>query len=499
MQAELVDVLIVGAGISGISAAYYLQRECPTRSFAILEGRASIGGTWDLFRYPGVRSDSDMHTLGYSFRPWRDPQAIASGPAIMRYLHETAHEFGIDAMIRFEHRVVRASWSSAEARWLVDVERGPQRERIQMRCNFLFLCTGYYEYEQGYAPRWAGMEDFRGQIIHPQHWPADLDYAGKRVVVIGSGATAITLLPALTAQAGHVVMLQRSPSYVVALPSEDALAARIRRKLPAGLANRIIRWRSIALGMYFYQYTRRYPEKTRQMMLQGVQHYLGPHYDIATHFSPRYNPWDQRLCVAPDGDFFEAIRSGAASVVTDQIERFTETGIRLASGAELPADLIVTATGLRMELFGKIAIDLDGEPVEAHAHVVYRGAMLSNIPNLAFSIGYTNSSWTLRCELVSAYVCRVLNYMEQQGYTTCMPYRPGAAADDTPVIDLTSGYVQRALAVLPRQGATKPWKMYQNYVRDLFNLRWSRIADGTLQFGGAGHIRRQLHKGLAWE
>ncbi|MEZ4867826.1 MAG: NAD(P)/FAD-dependent oxidoreductase [Caldilineaceae bacterium] len=482
MATEHVDVLIVGAGLSGIAAAYYLQRRCPTKRYVILEGRDAIGGTWDLFRYPGVRSDSDMYTLGYSFRPWREAKAIADGPAILKYIRETAAVYGIDRKIRFNQRVRHASWSSADTRWTVEVEQGPDQTITRYTCNFLLMCSGYYDYAQGYAPNWPGVERFAGRIVHPQQWPADLDYQGKRVVVIGSGATAVTLVPAMATTAAHVTMLQRSPTYVVALPSQDAFADRIRQALPEQLAHHLVRWRNVLLGIYFYTLMRRKPEAAKRSILQGVRKELGPDYDVDTHFSPHYNPWDQRLCVAPDGDLFRVIQAGKAAVVTDQIERFTENGITLQSGEELAADIVVTATGLVIQLMGGMTLSVDGAPVDLSKLLSYKGMMFSDLPNFASVFGYTNASWTLKCELTCQYVCRLLNYMDQQGYVQCTPRRHDPALTEEPLLNFTSGYVQRALDALPHQGSKRPWKLYQNYLLDLLSLRFGQVNDGTVEF-----------------
>lgn len=486
MTTEHVDVLIVGAGLSGVAAGYYLQSRRPTKQYVILEGRSEIGGTWDLFRYPGVRSDSDMYTLGYSFRPWEDTKAIADGPSILRYIRETAAHYGIDQRIRFGHQVRRATWSSAEGLWTVEAERqtdsAPVKEIVQFTCDFLYMCTGYYDYASGYTPEWPGRERFAGRIVHPQEWPEDLEYAGKRVVVIGSGATAVTLVPALAQRAAHVTMLQRSPTYIVARPSEDALASWLQRRLPAPLAHRLTRWKSILFGMYFYRLARRRPDATKRAILRMAREQLGPDYDVETHFSPRYNPWDQRLCLVPDADLFAAIKAGAASVVTDEIETFTETGIRLRSGDELPADVIVTATGLTMRLMSGVQLVVDGAPVDIGKTLSYRGMMYSGVPNLASAFGYTNASWTLKCELIAQYVCRLLNYMDRHGYTQCRPQRPDSAIGEEPSVNLTSGYVRRALDTLPCQGEKKPWKSYQNYALDLMSLRFNALDDGTMEF-----------------
>lgn len=485
MHTELtqhLDVLIVGAGLSGICAAYYLQTRCPTKRYTILEARDSIGGTWDLFRYPGIRSDSDMHTLGYSFRPWRGTTAMADGPAILNYVRDTAHEFTIDRHIRFDHRVLRAAWSSTERRWTVEAAVGPAGAIARFTCGFLFMCSGYYDYDRGYTPAWPDVERFAGQIIHPQQWPANLEYAGKRVIVIGSGATAVTLVPALARQAAHVTMLQRSPSYVVALPAEDPTVARLYRRLPAGIAYHLARWWLIGTGMYFFMLARRLPIATRQTIMRQARAHLGPGFDVDTHFSPRYNPWDERLCVAPNGDLFQAIASGKAAVVTDAIERFTPTGIRLRSGSELGADIIVTATGLALKLMGGAQLTVDGVAVDLGRTLSYKGIMYSDVPNLASAFGYTNASWTLKCELIAQFVCRLVNEMDRRRHTQCTPRPPAGMEAIEPAINLTSGYVQRAIATFPRQAGRQPWRVYQNYLRDMFSLRFGRLHDGTLEF-----------------
>lgn len=468
-------MIVVGAGLSGIGAACHLKRECPQKNFVILERRDTLGGTWDLFRYPGVRSDSDMYTLGYPFRPWRDPKAIADGRAILDYIRETAAEFDVEKSIRYQHSVRHASWSSNDARWIV--EAGSEK----LSCNFLFLCTGYYDYDSGYTPEWPGVSRFRGTLVHPQQWPEDLDYAGKRIVVIGSGATAITLVPALAQRATHVTMLQRSPSYVVKRPAEDPLAKWLRRCLPVDTAYSLMRWKNVLFGTFFYNLARNRPRVFKWLVAKGVRNELGDEY-ASKHFTPLYNPWDQRLCVAADADLFDAIRDGRVSVVTDHIETFVEDGLLLKSGEHLPADIIVTATGLVMKLFSGMQLAIDGAPVEMRNTLVYKGMMFSDVPNLAFAVGYTNASWTLKCDFTAEYVCRLLNHMDQHDYSVCMPRVNDTDIQPEPVIDFNSGYILRALHTLPRQGSKKPWRLHQNYVKDLSMMRYGRLEDGTMEF-----------------
>ncbi|HEV2708387.1 MAG TPA: NAD(P)/FAD-dependent oxidoreductase [Pyrinomonadaceae bacterium] len=486
---EHVDVLVVGAGLSGIGAACHLRMECPTKSFVILEGREAMGGTWDLFRYPGVRSDSDMYTLGYRFRPWQDAKAIADGPSILNYIRETAAEFGVDKMVRYGHRVKRASWSSEGARWTLEAETGPEKAVVRFTCNFLYLCTGYYDYENGYTPEWRGVERFRGRVVHPQKWPEDLDYSGKRVVVIGSGATAVTLVPAMAEQAAHVTMLQRSPTYVVSRPAEDKVANWLRRRLSARAAYALTRWKNVLLGMFFYNLARKRPQIMKRLISKGVQRHLGEEYALR-HFTPQYDPWDQRLCLVPDSDLFRAIREGRASVVTDHIETFTETGLQLRSGEHLQADIIVTATGLVLKLMSGLQLVVDGEPVDLSKTMAYKGMMYSDVPNLASAFGYTNASWTLKCDLTAEYVCRLLKHMDRHGYAQCTPRVNDPSLEEVPILDFTSGYVQRALHTLPRQGLKTPWRLHQNYVKDLSMLRFGRVDDGTMEFKAVSGTRR---------
>src|SRR5580704_8503678 len=483
---EHFDVLIIGAGLSGIGAAFHLQKECPQKTYAILEARAEMGGTWDLFRYPGVRSDSDMYTLGYTFRPWRDPKAIADGPSILNYIHETADEYGIDKKIRYGLKVERARWSSSAALWTVDCVAHDGRE-VRFSANFIFSCTGYYDYEEGYMPGWHGMERFRGTIVHPQKWPANLDYKGKRVVVIGSGATAVTLVPAMARTgAEHVTMLQRSPSYVLTLPSEDKIANWLKLRLPRHAAHKLIKWKNVGISMFFYQFARRRPEKAKARILKFAKMQLPDGYDVEKHFTPRYNPWDQRLCLVPDADLFRALRRGNASVVTDEIDTFTEKGIRLRGGDELEADIIVTATGLKLKLLGGMQISVDGLSVNPAQSLTYKGMMYSGIPNLASAFGYTNASWTLKSDLTAQYVCRLLNFMDARGYDYCTPQRRDPSLTEEPAINFSSGYVTRGRDVLPKQGSKKPWKLHQNYLLDMMSMRYSRVDDGTMEFGRAG-------------
>lgn len=487
------DVVIVGAGLSGIGAAWHLQDKCPTRTYTILEARAASGGTWDLFRYPGVRSDSDMFTLGYAFRPWAEAKAIADGPSILSYVRDTAAEAGIDNHIRFSHAVRQVEWSSENATWTVtaevsepgvasaDADTPAEQRETQFTCNFLYMCSGYYNYESGYEPAFPGRESFAGTVVHPQKWPDDLDYAGKRVVVIGSGATAVTVVPAMAKTAAHVTMLQRSPTWVVSMPGNDEMGARLRRFLPASLVYAISRWQRVLFGMLFFALCRHRPGRVRAMLLRGVRSALGPDFDVDRHFTPAYNPWDQRLCLVPDGDLFESLTSGQASVVTDTISHFDAGGIHLDSGEYLEAEVVVSATGLRMQLLSDIRVLVDGEAVNLADTMIYKGMMFSDVPNLAFAMGYTNASWTLKADLTSEYVCRLLNHMSRHGYAACRAPRNPAMAT-IPLIDFSSGYVQRAADLLPKQGVDKPWRLYQNYVLDTLTLGFGAVEDGVMQF-----------------
>jgi monooxygenase len=474
---EHFDVVVVGAGISGVGAGYHLQANCPDRSYVILEGRERMGGTWDLFRYPGIRSDSDMYTLGFSFKPWTNAKAIADGPSILAYLEETAREHGIDQHIRYRTRVKSAAWSTEDAAWSVIAECDGEEKHFF--CNFLFMCTGYYNYSQGYTPEWEGTADFAGRIVHPQFWPADLDYAGKKVVVIGSGATAVTLVPEMAKTAAHVTMLQRSPTYIVARPSEDGIANSLRKWLPSKAAYAITRWKNVLGQQYFFRLMRKYPEKAKENLVGMVREAL-PGHDVETHFTPSYKPWDQRLCLIPDEDLFASLREGSSSVVTGHIDRFVPEGITLQSGETLEADVVVTATGLQLQVMSGIPLTVDGEAVNIPASTTYKGMMLSDVPNMALSFGYTNASWTLKADLTCEYVCRLLNAMRKRGLRQVTP-RLSGPVEDVPFLDFTSGYVQRAMAHFPRQGTRKPWKLNQNYTRDLIALRFGGI-DQEMEF-----------------
>ena len=478
---EHLDVVIVGAGISGISAAWHLQDRCPTKSYAVLERRDDLGGTWDLFKYPGIRSDSDMFTLGFRFKPWESAQSIADGASIKAYIKEAASENGIDQHIRYRQKVVAADWSDADNRWTVTVDNDGRQEQIS--CSFLFACSGYYNYDEGYSPEFEGAQDFQGTIIHPQHWPEDLDYAGKKVVVIGSGATAVTLIPALVnSGAGHVTMLQRSPTYVGSLPEVDPVAERANRWLPARAAHVVNRWKAIAFSTAQYQLARKFPAYMRKTLLTMAKRRLPEGYDVEKHFGPSYNVWDQRLCLAPNGDLFKTIRHDQADVVTDTIDRFTKTGIKLSSGDELQADIIITATGLNMQLLGGLKPSRNGEPFDLTSLMTYKGLMFSGVPNFAITFGYTNASWTLKADLVSEFVCRLLNYMDANGFDTVEPQHPGDAVDELPFMDFNPGYFQRSMHLLPKSGSRAPWRLKQNYFFDMRMIRRGRVDDEALHF-----------------
>jgi cation diffusion facilitator CzcD-associated flavoprotein CzcO len=484
MKNEYLDVLIIGAGLSGIGAAVHLQKDSPTKTYAILEGREAIGGTWDLFRYPGVRSDSDMYTLGYNFKPWTSSKGIADGKDIREYICSTAKENDIEKNIRFGHKVLTSSWSSETARWTVETQLNSTGEIRYYECNFLLCCTGYYNYDHGYQPDFKGSKDFKGDIIHPQKWDENYDYSGKKVVVIGSGATAVTLVPAMADKAEHVTMLQRSPSYVMALPQDDPMVNFLRKFLPETWVYRITRTRNIAFTAMMYSYCKTFPNSARRLMTKLVKKEVGDDFDMK-HFSPTYNPWDERLCAVPDGDLFEVLKEGTASIVTDHIDHFTETGIQLKSGESLDADIIITATGLDVQLFGKMKLFVDGKEFNANEKMVYRGVLLEDLPNAGMVFGYTNASWTLKADLITEWMCRLLNHMDATGKKVVMPKNFDNSIEHQPFVDMQSGYVQRALAKVPQQGSKLPWKLYQNYVLDLATLRFGKVNDKSLVFSDA--------------
>jgi len=484
------DMIIIGAGLSGIGAACHLQLKHPNKSYQIIESRERMGGTWDLFRYPGVRSDSDMHTLGYSFKPWLSAKAIADGPAIRDYIKESAAEFGVDQHIQYQRKVVAASWDSDTAKWTLTLENTQEgdtaaAELETLTCNFIYSCTGYYRYDQGFTPDFPDAEKFKGQIVHPQLWPQDLDYTGKRIVVIGSGATAITLVPSLAKTAGHVTMLQRSPTYVLSRPDEDAVSQKLRRWFPEQLAYDLTRWKNVTAQAMLFQLSRRFPNYVKKLIRKVVHGWMGDDFAIDTHFNPSYKPWDQRLCLVPNGDLFRSLRKGTSSIVTDHIERFTENGIQLKSGETLEADIIITATGLELLLLGGLKLEVDGVETKVADSLTYKGMMFSGIPNLALAAGYTNASWTLKCDLTSNYVCRLLSYMDKHKYQYCV------ANNDPSVkrlqfLDLASGYVDRAIDQFPKQGDKSPWKLHQNYLLDILNLRIGSVRDKAMGFYRGG-------------
>lgn len=496
MATEHFDVLIVGAGLSGIGAAWHLQDQCPDKTFAILEGRDAIGGTWDLFRYPGIRSDSDMYTLGYNFKPWRNAQAIADGPLIREYIRETARENGIDRKIRFGHKVVRASWSTEDATWTVEAKRNDTGKTVEISCNFLMMCSGYYNYDRGHDPAFPGRERFQGKILHPQFWPEDLDYSGKRIVVIGSGATAVTLVPALTDKAAHVTMLQRSPSYVVTVPRDDLISKKLRQFLPEKVVYRMARTRNVTISAALYRLCRARPKAMRRLLMTQVRNQVGNDFDMK-HFTPSYDPWDQRLCAVPNGDMFKVLREGKASVVTDRIETFTEKGIQLASGQELEADIIVTATGLDLQLFGGMDIVLDGKKADMSKALNYKGMMFDDVPNLSLTIGYTNASWTLKADMIAEYVCRLLQHMDKTGMRQCTPRNRDPEIEQKPFLDMSSGYFARAADRLPKQGNKAPWKLYQDYALDMATLRLGKVEDGVMEFSNPSTAGSRREAGRA--
>jgi monooxygenase len=474
------DVVVIGAGISGIAAGYNLQKSCSNKSFVILEGRESLGGTWDLFKYPGIRSDSDMHTLGFRFKPWIHKKSIADGPSILEYLNETVDQYDLRKKILFNQKVISSNWISKKSIWELTVMNDGQEE--SMTCNFLFLCGGYYSYDKPYMPSFPNQDQFQGSLIHPQFWDESIDYTNKKVIVIGSGATAVTLVPAIAEKAEHVTMLQRSPSYVVSAPGEDSWSNALNKIFPTRLTYFLIRWKNVlrtSLGFYL---SRKYPARVKERLINLVREELGDDFDVEKHFTPRYNPWDQRMCLVPDSDLFNSIKDGRASVVTDVIDKFDEKGILVQSGELIEADIIVSATGIELNFFNDIDVSLDNQRVEPHHKLSYKGMMLSGVPNLAFTFGYVNASWTLRADLTCEYVCRLLNQMDKQGVTSCVPEEDPSAMVDDEYIDFSSGYVQRALSRMPKQGIKSPWRNYQNYLKDIFLVRLFSIKDSTLKF-----------------
>jgi cation diffusion facilitator CzcD-associated flavoprotein CzcO len=491
MTSNHVDVLIIGAGLSGIGAGCHLREKCPQKTFAILEARAAMGGTWDLFRYPGIRSDSDMFTLGYSFKPWLAAKSIADGPSILEYIQDTARDHGVADEVRYNHRAVAARWSSEDALWTVDIERTDTGTTEQMTANFVLGCTGYYRYDEGFTPDFPGRERFGGEFIHPQHWPEDLDYAGKRVVIIGSGATAVTLVPAMAKTAGHVTMLQRSPTYVVSLPAEDPFAKVVRKVLPAKRAYNVIRWKNVIMTQASYALSQRFPRLMRAFFQKGVKLHLPKDYDFDKHFKPTYGPWDQRVCLVPDADLFKALRRGQASIATDRIKTFTETGLELESGETLDADIVISATGLNLEAAGGIELVVDDQPIDLADTVGYKGLMFSGIPNLIVALGYTNASWTLKCDLTFEYACRLLNHMDAHDYRAVVPGPPDPSVELVPFIDLKSGYVTRSIDKFPKQGDRAPWRLHQSYGRDILLLKRGEIDDGTLEFTRAPRVAQE--------
>ena len=476
------NVIVVGAGISGISAGYHLQKRCPDQSFAILESRDTIGGTWDLFRYPGIRSDSDMQTMGFRFKPWKGVKNIADGPSILSYLDETVKENGLDKKIHFNQRVNEASWSSRNSKWTIQVENKKTQELKDFTCDFLFLCGGYYNYKEGYTPHFEGKDNFSGQIVHPQKWPDDLNYKNKEVVVIGSGATAVTIIPSIADEAEHVTMLQRSPTYFVAWPDEDKIGNILHKLLGSKIAYFMLRLKNIYFQWWFFQKCRKVPKRVKEFLINEVRKKLDINYDVDTHFTPNYNPWDQRLCLVPNGDLFNAINEGKASVVTDHIDKFTKEGIQLKSGDELKADIIITATGLNLEVCNGIRLLVDNDEVDISKTMTYKGMMFSNVPNLVATFGYTNASWTLRADLTSEYVCRLINFLNKKGYAYCCPRVDQSVEHDGNWLDFSSGYITRSMHKFPMQGSRDPWRNTQNFPRDVFAIRWGNIDDNELKF-----------------
>ena len=483
MSKNYFDIVIIGAGLSGIGGACHIARQMPEKSYTILESRGAMGGTWDLFRYPGIRSDSDMHTLGYSFKPWKHQKAIADGPSILNYINETAREYGVDQHIRYHQRVVKVSWCKDTSLWTLTIAN--DKKLSQITCRVIYSCTGYYRYDKGYTPEFEGADKFQGQFIHPQHWPQDLDYAGKKVVVIGSGATAVTVVPAMAQTAGHVTMLQRSPTYVLSRPDTDTASLTMRKFLPERLAYTLTRWKNVSLQALTFGLSRRWPNGIKRLLLKWTQKELGDDFDVDTHFNPHYKPWDQRLCLVPNGDLFTALREGKASVVTDHIKSFTKDGIKLQSGDHLPADIVVSATGLELLALGGMEVEVEGNSIDLKDTVGYRGMMLTGIPNFVIATGYTNASWTLKCDLTSEYLCRIVKHMDKHNYHYCMPTNTDASMQLVDFIDLRAGYIDRAMKDFPKQGSRSPFKLYQNYLLDILSLRYGSLKDKALEYGKA--------------
>ena len=481
MDLEMLDLVIVGAGLSGIGAAYRIQESCPNHSFTILEERDKIGGTWDLFKYPGIRSDSDMYTFGFPFFPWKDPKAIADGPTILQYINDTVDEFGLRKKIRFNRRLSAANWSDSEKCWTLSVSNSTSVQTETIRCKFLFMCSGYYDYLQGHEPEFKNREAFKGITVHPQQWDQNLDYAGKRVVIIGSGATAVTLLPTLAEKAEHVTMLQRSPTYILNLPSEDKLANFLKRTLPSSWAHSISRWKNILFGLWFYQACRKWPDAISRFLRKQIKKSLKDKYDDK-HFNPKYKPWDQRLCLVPDNDMFRAIKKGKASIATDTIKQWTENGIELNSGKTLEADIIVTATGLKVQLFGGMKLTINDQPLDMANSPAFKGVMLSDVPNFAIAVGYTNASWTLKSDLNSRFVVKVLNHMKKNNVEVCVPRFPHETMEKEQLLDFNANYILRAIDILPKQGTEGPWKVHQNYLKDLLALGYGSPSNKYLEY-----------------
>ena len=476
------DVIVIGAGISGIGAGYHLQTKCPEKSYAILEGRDTIGGTWDLFKYPGIRSDSDMYTLGFSFFPWKEKEAIADGPSILKYLDETSKKFNIDKKIKFNHYVKDASWCSEKSIWTLKIDDKNKMDTVTISCNFIFMCSGYYSYEKGYTPDFEGINEFNGKIMHPQEWDTSIDYTNKEVIVIGSGATAVTLVPEMAKDAKHVTMLQRSPTYVVSAPQQDPLANFLQKYLSSKLSYFIVRWKNILRQQWYFRLCKKNPKRVKDFIINQVRNSLGDDYDVDKHFTPNYNPWDQRMCLVPNGDLFKSIRKKQTSVVTDKIEKFSAKGIKLVSGKTLPADLIVTATGLNLEICSNINLKVDGKDINLSDTVTYKGMMFSGVPNLVSTFGYTNASWTLGADLTSEYVCRLLNYMNKSSIKKCCPEANSKIENNDDWLNLTSGYIQRSKDIFPKQGRRSPWTNNQNFLKDIFQIRYGKINDGEIKF-----------------